>query len=118
MLLQTREEQTMTQTLADMPARERVKPTREEALAIAERRKAARRARTKRIRRAIAVVSVVAFIGPFGLIYSQLAAGHDPALSSNQGVDSVASASSGSNSSGSSVTAGPSSPAPVTTQQS
>jgi hypothetical protein len=59
---------------------QRTKPTREQALAIAASRKAARRARTSRIRRTIAVIGAVAFIGPFGVIYTQLASGHDPAL--------------------------------------
>ncbi|MEA2425665.1 MAG: hypothetical protein QOH13_2075 [Thermoleophilaceae bacterium] len=59
---------------------QRTKPTREQALAIAASRKAARRARTSRIRRTIAVIGAVAFLGPFGVIYTQLASGHDPAL--------------------------------------
>src|SRR5205823_1931731 len=54
--------------------------TREQALRVAERRKAARRARTSRIRRTIAVIAVCAFTGPFGFIYTQMAAGRDPAL--------------------------------------
>src|SRR5258705_4574691 len=106
----------MTTQLADIPVgAARVKPTREQALAIAARRKAARRARTTRIRRAIAVVSIAAFVAPFGVIYTQLAGGHDPSLSSNQGVSATSTAAA---SSGSSASAAPSSPAPVTTQQS
>src|SRR5258705_6064959 len=84
----------MTTQLADIPVgAARVKPTREQALAIAERRKAARRARTTRIRRGIAVLSAAAFVAPFGVIYTQLAAGHDPALSNNQAAASVTPAS-------------------------
>ncbi len=70
----------------------RMKPTREEALAIAARRKAARRARTSRLRRWIAVVSVIAFIGPFGVIYAQIASGRDPALAGTQAVATAAAA--------------------------
>src|SRR5882757_1226988 len=80
----TRKEHAMAIQNPEAPSGGRVKPTREEALRIAERRKAARRWRTQRLRRGIAVVSVVAFIGPFGVIYTQLAAGNDPALSSTQ----------------------------------
>jgi hypothetical protein len=84
----------MTASVADIPsARERVKPTREQALAIAERHKAIRRSRTRRIRRAIAVLAVGAFIGPFGVIFTRVAAGHDPALSTNKAVAGVASTS-------------------------
>jgi cytoskeletal protein RodZ len=68
----------------DTPSARRVKPTREHALQIAERRKAARRRRIQRLRRGITMVSVAAFIGPFGVIYAQLAAGRDPALSTTQ----------------------------------
>jgi hypothetical protein len=75
---------------ADSPIA-RPQPTREEALAIAAGRKAARARRTGRIRRWIAVVSVAAFVGPFGFIYTQLASGHDPALAS-QAVASQATA--------------------------
>ena len=75
---------------ADTPIA-RPKPTREEALAIAAGRKAVRARRTGRIRRWIAVVSVAAFVGPFGFIYTQLASGHDPALAS-QAVASQATA--------------------------
>jgi cytoskeletal protein RodZ len=99
----------MATQLADFPnSPAPTKPTREQALAIAERRKAARRTRTRRIRRAIAVIGVAAFIGPFAVIFTQLASGHDPALASNntKAVASAASSSSGSTSgsSGSSST--------------
>ena len=119
----------------ETPSGGRVKPTREQALRIAERRKAARRWRTQRLRRGIAVVSIVAFIGPFGVIYTQLAAGNDPALSSTQtgattGSGTTASASTSTARQAAAVTAAATqttqttqttqatSPAPVTTQQS
>jgi hypothetical protein len=92
------------------PSTARVKPTREQALRIAEQRKAARRARTRRMRRAIAVASVAAFVGPFGVIYTQLAAGHDPALATTNSVASTQSTQS-------TQTLSPT-PAAVTTQQS
>jgi hypothetical protein len=106
----------------------RVKPTREEALRIAERRKAARRWRNRRLRRAITVFSIAAFIGPFGVIYAQLAAGHDPALSSTQTAAATGSgttAAAQAQSPGVTIPSANStqvtqtqSPAPVTTQQS
>jgi hypothetical protein len=104
------------------------KPTREEALAIASQRKAARHRRTTRIRKTVAILTAAAFIGPFGVIYSQVASGKDPGLAATSTSQSAttaststsqstsASTSSGSTSSGSSTTA--STPAPVTTQQS
>jgi hypothetical protein len=73
--------------------------TREEAIQVAAQRKAARRRRTGRIRKAVAVVAVTAFLGPFALIYS-----HSESTK-------VAKASA-------STTSTTSSPAPVTTQQS
>src|SRR3954453_12142877 len=104
------------------------KPTREEGLAIAAQRKAARGRRTGRIRKAVAVVAVSAFIGPFAFIYSQMAAGKDPALAATQAVASNASsslsqrtssaASTSSTTSGSTSSGSSSSPAAVTTQQS
>jgi hypothetical protein len=102
----------------------RVKPSREQALAIAERRKAARHMRTFRIRRAIAVAAVAAFIGPFGFIYAQLATGHDPALASGTAVASTASGTTSNatsttvSSAGTSQATQTTAPAPVTTQQS
>jgi hypothetical protein len=112
------------------------KPTREEALAVASKRKAARRLRTARIRKAVAILAVAAFLGPFAVIYGQVAAGEDPALSastsqsatsasestsangSGSTTGSASNASSGSTSGGSTSSASTSSPAPVTTQQS
>jgi hypothetical protein len=89
----------MTTPLTETPlARERVKPTREQALAIAEQRKAARRRRTRLIRHAVVAASIAAFVGPFGVIYTQLAAGRDPALSTKQTVTTVASTSTSSTS--------------------
>jgi hypothetical protein len=113
----------------ETPSGGRVKPTREQALRIAERRKAARRWRTRRLRRGVTVLGIAAFLGPFGVIFTQLAAGHDPALSSTQSAATKASGA---------TTAAPAhaataaqtqtiptiqttqttSPAPVTTQQS
>jgi hypothetical protein len=112
--------------IPEIPAAGRVKPTREQALRIAERRKAARRWRNRRLRRAITVFSVAAFIGPFGIIYTQLAAGRDPALSSTQTAAATAAkapaaaqaqyAVGTTSSTGTSIQT--TSPAPVTTQQS
>lgn len=98
---------------------------REEALALAARRKAARHRRTSRIRKAVVTVAVAAFIGPFAVIYGNVASGKDPAPANT--VTAVASASgtttpsgsTGSTSAGSSTTASSTSaPAAVTTQQS
>src|SRR4051794_31985410 len=66
-------------TLAYEP-QSRPRPSRDEALKVAAARKVARRRRTSRIRKAIATVAVAAFIGPFGVIYTQMAAGRDPGL--------------------------------------
>jgi hypothetical protein len=83
----------MATPLADPSIPTRPKPTREEGLALAARRKAARGRRTGRIRRAIAVIGVAAFIGPFAVIYTQLAEGRDPALANTQAVAAVVSTS-------------------------
>src|SRR4051794_30481227 len=50
---------------------------REEALALGRAKKAARRRRTGRIRRSVAVLAAAAFIGPLGAIYA-----HDRATGS------------------------------------
>jgi hypothetical protein len=118
-------------TFAIEPQQSR-RPTREEGMALAAERNAARKRRTARIRRTVAVIAAVAFIGPFGVIYMNVADGKDPALAAAQVVTTTASrsvsqgiasgtssakrqgTSSGSISSGSSST----SVAPVTTQQS
>jgi hypothetical protein len=103
----------MTTPLPETPiARESVKPTREQALAIAERRMAARRRRTRGIRRVVAVVAIAAFAGPFGLLYTQLAAGGDPALSNNATVTTASTTAHGA------VQPAILAPAAVTTQQS
>jgi hypothetical protein len=118
----------------ETPSARRVKPTREHALRIAERRKAARRWRTRRLRRGITVFSIVAFIGPFGVIYSQLAAGNDPALSTTQtaatdrsgttaaaasaAAAKAAAAATAATAAQTTQTTQTASPAPVTTQQS
>jgi hypothetical protein len=122
---QIRKEFEMAIQIPGTPSAERVKPTREQALRIAERRKAVRRMRNRRLRRAITVVSIAAFIGPFGVIYAQLAAGHDPALSSSANAPAAVQAqpaggttSISSTSTQSTQTTQVTSPAPVTTQQS
>jgi peptidoglycan/LPS O-acetylase OafA/YrhL len=100
-------------------ASHRSRPTREQGLAIAARRKAARRRRTARIRRSVAVLAVAAFVGPFAVIYTQLADGHDPALAANNAVAATADASGSTRDSGSgAATTTTSQPAPLTTQQS
>jgi hypothetical protein len=111
---------------SDQPRR----PTREQGLRIAARRKAARRRRTSRIRKAVVTVAVAAFLGPFAVIYTQLANGKDPALAATNAVVATAGAS-GSTGSGSAATGSTStgstsgssgssstSAAPLTTQQS
>jgi hypothetical protein len=111
----------MEDQFPEAPSGARVKPTREQALRMAEGRKAARRWRNRRLRRAITVVSVAAFIGPFGIIYTQLAAGRDPALSSAQttaATSSGASAAPAQYAGGASPSIQTTSPAAVTTQQS
>jgi hypothetical protein len=101
------------------PSTARVKPTREQALRIAERRKAARRWRNRRMRRAIAVVSVAAFIGPFGIIYTQLASGNDPALASTKVVATTSASATQAQAASTQTTQTTSAaPAAVTTQQS
>ena len=90
----------------------RTKPTREQALAIAARRKAARQRRTSRIRRFVAALAVAVFVAPFGVIYTQMADGRDPAPATVAHVSTSTSTSSGS------ITSDSTSPAPVTTQQS
>lgn len=62
-------------------------PTREEGVAIASERKAARRRRTGRLRKTVAVIAACAFIGPFGIIATRMAAGKDPALATTRGRD-------------------------------
>ena len=57
--------------------------SREHALRIAEWKKAAMHRRTRRIRNTVAVVAVAAFLGPFGLITAEVAAGHGPALANS-----------------------------------
>jgi hypothetical protein len=117
----------MATEMPETPPGARAKPTREEALRIAERRKAARRWRTQRLRRGITVFSVAAFLGPFGVIFTQLAAGHDPALSSTQTAATTWSGTTAPAAAAKAATAAPAqtvqtvqttSPAPVTTQQS
>ena len=98
------------------------KPTREEALAIAAERKAARHARNGRIRRLTAAIAIAAFIGPFGAIYMQFADGQSPASPATQQVVASTAAASNSSSEASSTTTtsttSRSKPAAVTTQQS
>ncbi len=53
---------------------------RANAMRLAARKRAAVQRRTRRIRSAIAAVSVSLFIAAFSVVYIQLASGHDPAL--------------------------------------
>lgn len=96
-------------------------------MALAAGRKAARRQRTGRIRRAVAVVAVAAFLGPFGVIYGHVAAGKDPALvatTSGSTTTSASTSTSGSatttttTSAAKSASTSTATPASVTTQQS
>jgi hypothetical protein len=57
--------------------------SREQGLALARRRQAARRRRNGRIRKVVGTIALLAFLGPFGVIYTQLAAGRDPVLSTS-----------------------------------
>ena len=104
--------------IPETPSARPVKPTREQALGIAERRMAARRWRTRRLRHVIAVFSIAAFIGPFGVIYTQLASGRDPVLSSTQTAATAQSGATASAASAAAQTNQITSPAAVTTQQS
>ena len=63
--------------------------SRTDALALGRERKAARKLRTRRLRRVVAVCAVAAFVGPFATIYEEMAAGRDPALAT---VDKVSAA--------------------------
>ena len=100
-----------------MHAADAVPMTREEAMAVAAHRKAARHRRTSRIRKTVATLAVAAFIGPFAVIYSNVTSGKDPALANT--VTAVASASTATGGS-TTTSASTSAPAPtaVTTQQS
>jgi hypothetical protein len=71
---------------------------------------AARRLRVQRIRRTVTTVAVAVFLALFATIYIQMAAGHDPALSSPTATASTASTSSSSSQD--------TTTAPMTTQQS
>jgi hypothetical protein len=96
--------------------------SREEALRIAEAKKAGRRRRTQRIRRFVAVVAAAAFIGPLGIIGTQMAAGSDPALVAKQtpstSTQSSAPQSQSTSTRAQTTSTSSQSPAPVTTQQS
>ena len=89
--------------------------SREEALALAAQRKAARRQRTNRIRKIVATIAVAAFIGPFAVIYGHVAAGKDPALANTTTVVAHSGSTSATTTSATTTT---STPAAVTTQQS
>lgn len=101
-----------------MDTNERSQLTREEGLAIAKRRKAARHRRTTRIRKAVAILAISAFIGPFGFIYGQLSSGNDPALKSTAVAQTQPAATTTSASNDTSATTDTAAAAPVTTQQS
>jgi hypothetical protein len=93
------------------------KPTREEGLAIAAQRRAARGRRTSHIRKAVATVAAAAFLGPFAVIYINLTAGKDPALAATTS-PAQSTTTSQAQSTTTASSASTSSPAPVTTQQS
>lgn len=103
-------------TFAVDPQR-RTRPSREAGLALAEERKAARRRRTGRIRKTVAVVAVAAFIGPFSVIYTQMADGPDPATAKTES-QAKASAPAKQRAAATSGSTTTSTPAPVTTSQS
>jgi hypothetical protein len=67
-----------------LPADERRRPAEErrgmDAKALARARGDALRVRTRRIRRSVAGLTVTLFVLVFGIVYVQLASGHDPAL--------------------------------------
>jgi hypothetical protein len=100
----------------EIPSAGPAKPTREQALRIAEGRKSERRWRTRRLRRGITVFSVAAFIGPFGVIYAQLASGRDPTLARTQ--TAAAHTTQTTQTRQTTPTRQTTSPAPVTTHQS
>jgi hypothetical protein len=58
-------------------------PARMDARALARARRDALRARTRRIRHAVAGVAATLFVLVFAVVYVQLASGHDPALVAN-----------------------------------
>jgi hypothetical protein len=108
-----RKEQDMAShaTDSDKPPR----PTREEALAIAAKRKALRRDRTLRLRKGVAVLAVAVFVVPFAVIYDHVATGTDPALAATSATVATT------NSPATTTVSTPvttSAPTPVTTQQS
>jgi hypothetical protein len=76
-------------------------PPRMDARALTRTRRDALRARTRRIRHAVAGVTATLFVLVFAVVYVQLASGHDPALVANArkhatGVHSESSAAKGS----------------------
>jgi hypothetical protein len=66
----------------------------------------ARRARVRRIRRAVTAAAVTVFIALFATIYIQMAAGKDPALSTSTSTAQVSSTSTSSSSSSSDDSSG------------
>ena len=105
---------------AQIPVRPR--PRSPEAIALGQQRKAARRARTSRLRKSVAVVAIAAFIGPFATIYQQIAEGRDPGLGVQAAAAQTATTTTQTDSAPSTTpTTTPAttvSPTPVTTQQS
>ena len=87
--------------------------TREQALALGAERKAARRARTGRIRKGVAIVAVAAFLGPFGLIFKSATSSSTTQVASTKAVAAVTT-----NSTASTTTTATTTPTAVTTQQS
>ena len=84
--------------------------TREQALALGAERKAARQARTGRIRKGVAIVAVAAFLGPFGLIFKS-ATHSSTQVASTKAVAAVTTSST-------TTTTASTTPTAVTTQQS
>ena len=74
---------------AQIPVRPRPRPRSPEAVALGRQVKAARRRRTNRLRKGVVAIAAAAFLGPFAVIYTQVAAGRDPALVADEKVSSA-----------------------------
>jgi hypothetical protein len=87
--------------------------------ALVRQRLAAKRRRTRRIRRAVVALSVAIFLALFATIYVQLASGNDPGVSASSASRPVATSSQAVTSSANTGSTGSSAaPAAVTTSQS
>jgi cytoskeletal protein RodZ len=80
-----------------------------EARELGRRRLAERRSRVRLMRRRIVGGAVAVFLGVWGVIFTQLATGHDPGLSASSAKQSTTSTTTTSESSGSSGSSGSSS---------